>query len=177
MGQIYNKMNNIEKILSFLFLKPTYRFHIRELARETKLNPNTIINIAIKLEKEGLIKQEKKKNVVEIYLNLDNKKVIWKKKTFNLNRIYESGIIDFLIKEYSPASISLIGSFSRGEDIEESDVDIVMFSNKKNIIDMGKFEKILKRNIHLLIPSKKDISEEFFNNLINGIVIYGAIQK
>jgi predicted nucleotidyltransferase len=171
-------MNNKEKVLEILFKKPTYRFHLRELARETKLNPNTIINITNILEKEGMIKKERKKNLVEIYLSLDKREVIWKKRIFNLKMIYESGIIDFLIKTYSPISISLIGSFSRGEDIERSDIDIVLFTDrKKEVVDMAKFEKILNRNMHLLIPSKKEISEEFFNNLINGIVIYGALKK
>lgn len=54
-----------------------------------------------------------------------------KKRLFNLSEIYKSGIIDFLIKEYSPNSISLIGNYSRGEDIEKSDVDIVVISDKK----------------------------------------------
>jgi predicted nucleotidyltransferase len=174
---MYKKMNNQEKILSLLFVRPTYRFHLREMARETKLNPNTIINITNKLEKLGFVKKEKKKNLVEVYLNLDKKEIIQEKRIFNLRKIYESGIIDFLTKMYSPLSISILGSYSRGEDIEISDIDIVLFSEKKHIIDLNKFEKELNRKIHLLIPSKNDISKEFFNNLINGVVVYGAIQK
>ena len=170
-------MNNIDKVLSILFNKPTYKFHIRELARLTKLNPNTIINITNKLKKEGLIKKEQKKHFVEVFLDFERKKVLQKKRIFNLEKIYASGIIELLVKQYSSLSISLIGSYSRGEDIEKSDIDIVIFSNNKKVIDLSKFEKILKRKIHLLIPNKKELSNEFFNNLINGIIIYGAIRK
>lgn len=171
-----NKILNTDKVLKELFRSPNYKFHIRELARIAKLNPNTIINIINKFEKENLIRKEPQGHVVEICLNLENKETIWKKRLFNLSEVYSSGIVDFLIKGYSPKSISLIGSYSRGEDIEKSDIDIVVVSNKKEIIDLNNFEKKLGKKIHLLILSDK-ISEEFFNNLINGIVIYGYLRK
>ncbi len=172
---MYNKMNNKNKVLKELFLNPTHKFHLRELARETNLNPNTISNITDKLQKKGLITKIKHKNILEISLDLENKKTLIKKRIFNLSQIYASGVIDFLVDEYSPSSITLIGSYSRGEDIETSDIDIVVISGKKKVVDMVKFEKKLHRKIHLLLP--KTMSEEFFNNLINGIVIYGGIRK
>lgn len=169
--------NNYNKILRELFDKPTYRFHIRELARATKLNPNTIINITNKLEKEGIVEKQSKKHLVEVSLDLEKEKTIQKKKLFNLSRIYDSGLVNFLIDKYShPKSITLLGSYSRGEDIERSDIDIAVNTIKKEIVDLTSFEKILKRKIHLLILPKK-ISEEFFNNLINGVVLYGAIKN
>lgn len=168
--------NNEESFLRELFAKPVYKFHIRELARLTKLNPNTIINIAKKLENEGVIKKISKKHVVEVSLNLENRKTLWKRKLFNLKQVYDSGLVNFLIEKYSPSSISLIGSYSRGEDIENSDIDFVIFASKKEMIDISAYEKILRRKIHLIFP-EKSISEEFFNNLINGIVLYGAIRK
>lgn len=168
--------NNQDKILREFFGKPTYKFHIRELARITKLNPNTVMNIIKNLEKENLIKKESKKHLVELFLNLENKKTIWEKKLFNLNEIYSSGIIDFLINQYSPKLISLIGSYSRGEDIEKSDIDIVVISNNSNSVDIRKFEKILGKKIHLIVL-KNNIPNEFFNNLINGIVLYGYLRK
>lgn len=168
--------NNYFKILKELFDKPTYSFHVRELARITKLNPNTIINITEKMKKEKLINKVNKKHLVEISLNLENKKTIEKKRVYNLQRIYDCGVIDFLIKNYSPKFISLIGTYSKGEDLEESDIDIVIDSNNKKNIDLLKFERILKRKIHLLLLPEK-VSDEFFNSFINGIVLYGAIRK
>lgn len=52
-GRIYS-------ILKELFRKPDYKFHIRELARITKLNPNTIINLTNRLEKESCNQGDKK---------------------------------------------------------------------------------------------------------------------
>ena len=173
---MYKMRNNEEKVLKELFNKPTYRFHIRELARVAKLNPNTIINLTNQLEKEGIMQKQKKKHLVEISLNFRNPRTIQRRKFFNLLQIQNSGLIEFLVKEYSPKSITLVGSYSRGEDSEQSDIDLVINTLVKEIADLTKFEKILGRKIHLLLLAKK-ISDEFFNNLINGIVLYGAIKK
>lgn len=169
--------NNTDKVLRELFNNPTYKFHIRELARVTKLNPNTIINVVKVLEKKGFVKKETKKHIVEVILNLENIKTIYNKRIFNLQQIYDSGITDFLIKFYTPTSISLIGSYSRGEDIEKSDIDIVIITEKREKVSLVKFEKILKKQIHLLLIKKENISDEFFNNLINGVVLSGVIKK
>jgi len=170
-------MNNKEIILNQLFKKPTYKFHIRELARTTKLSPNTIINLTNELVKDNIIHKEKRKHLVEVSLNLDNDKVIQQKKLFNLQQIYNSEIIEFLVNEYNPQSISLIGSFSRGEDIEKSDIDIVINTKKTTRPNIEKFQDKLQRPIQILLFSdRKKLSNEFFNNLINGITLYGTIK-
>ena len=46
----------------------------------------------------------------------------------------------------------------QAEDTERSDVDIVIDSLNKELVDLSKFEKILKRRIHLLIlPSLSEV--------------------
>lgn len=176
---MYKKMNNNEEILlKQIFEKPTYKFHIRELAKITSLNPNTIINISKKLVKDGILLKEKKRHVTEIFFNFDNPNAIIKKKIFNLKQIYNSGVLDIIIEKFSPEAIIIMGSYPRGEDIEDSDIDIVAISKKDyQAINLEKFERILGRKIHLIITNYKDMSEEFYINLINGIVVYGAITK
>ena len=170
-------MHNTERVLEKIFEKPIHHFHVRELARETNLNPNTIINITRSLAKDNLIIIERKKHLVEIYADIENKKFISKKRVYNLEKIYNSEITDFLVSFYNPKAIVLIGSYSRGEDTEKSDIDIAIISSDKNIPDLDKFEKKLKRNIHIMPIIYKDISEEFYANIINGIVIYGYLSK
>lgn len=170
-------MDNKEKILNQIFENPTYSFHIRELARITKLNPNTIINITQKLKKEGIIIKKRNKNLVEIKANIEYIKFIREKRVFNLKQLYDSGLVDFLIDFYNePESIIVLGSYSRGEDIERSDIDIVIITNKKEIPKFKVFEKKLKRKMHILAVKHDDISQEFFKNLINGIVIHGYLR-
>ena len=169
-------MNNKIKLLKIIFENPTTKFHLRELARLTKLMPNTIINISNKLLKEKLIIKEKRKHIVEISANIENEDFIIQKKLFNLQQIYCSGIIKFLKQKYSPKLISVIGSFSKGEDIENSDIDLVLITTKEKREELTKFEKKLSRKIHLLLTDYKKISKEFYTNLINGVVLYGFIE-
>lgn len=168
-------MNNNERILKVLFENPTRRFHIRELARITKLNPNTILN---NLKKENIIKMEKKKHITEILADIDNKKFIIKKRIFNIFQLYNCGLVDFLEKEYPSKAICVIGSYSRGEDIEKSDIDIVIITNLRDkYLDMNKFEKLLNRKIHLILTDYKNMSDEFYTNLINGVILSGCLGK
>lgn len=169
-------MNNKQKLLKIIFENPTTKFHLRELARKTKLMPNTIINISNKLLKEKLIIKQKRKHLVEISANIENKNFIIQKKLFNLQQIYSSEIIEFLKQEYSPKLISVIGSYSKGEDIETSDIDIVLITTNEKRQELIKFEKKLSRKIHLLLTDYKKISKEFYTNLINGLVLYGFIE-
>ena len=67
----------------------------------------------------------------------------------------------------------LFGSASRGEDTEESDIDLFIQA-KQSKIDLSKFGKTLNRKINLLFESDfKTVSPELINNLANGVVLYG----
>lgn len=124
---------NEEKILAVFYNYPTRIFHIRELARLTGLNPNTVLTALKELKRKNLIKQEKKKHIVELIANRTNE-FRNSKRTFNLKRIYDSGIINFLIDKFSPEAICVMGSFSSGEDIEKSDIDIIVIGKEKESI-------------------------------------------
>ena len=169
--------DNKQRLLTVLFAKPEYHFHIRELAREAKLHPNTVIALTDQLAKEGIILKEKYKHLVEVYCNSDSEVYRRSKKIFNLARIHESGILDFIINFYhNPKAIILFGSYSRGEDHSQSDLDIAIITTNKNNPKVSSFEKELHRKIHVLTLEYKDISPEFYNNLINGIVLYGYLK-
>lgn len=169
--------SNYEKVLNIFFDSPTGKFYIREIARVTKLNPNTILNVTKKLEREKLIKKEKKKHIVELSANF-NDKFKQLKRISNFSKILDSGLVDFLNKKFSPEAISVIGSYSRGEDIKESDIDVVVISKRDyESVDLKKFGNILNRNVHIIITYYNKMSNEFYINLINGIVLYGYITK
>lgn len=170
-------MNNKEKILKEIFENPTYSFHIRELARRTKLNPNTVINITDELKKEGVITKRRSKHLIEIKSNIEDKWFIREKRLFNLKQLYTSNLVDFLVDFYNePESIVVLGSYSKGEDIEKSDIDIVIITNKKEMPNIEVFEKKLKRKLHIIAETYDSLSKEFYKNLINGVILYGYLK-
>src|SRR3989344_9701656 len=124
------KDNNL-KVMELFFKFPYRIFHIRELARLTRLSSTGIIKIVKKLKKEKLLITKKVKNIEEIKPNF-NGKFLLIKRLHNIYSLYNSGLIDFIKKYYEmPKAIILFGSYSDGTDTEKSDIDIAIISNKK----------------------------------------------
>ncbi len=167
--------NNTHKLLEMFFDSPTREFHIRELSRITKISAPTILLAVKELEKHRLLTVHKKGNL-KIVKASSTTAFYRSKRVRNMEKIYESGIIDYLINEYeNPKAIILFGSFSRGDDIGTSDVDIAVLTTMRKELDLKSFEKSLVRKISVHEVDIKKISKEFYNNLINGILMEGAI--
>ena len=168
---------NREKILNKFFEYPRKKFHIRELARLTKLNPNTVSKFIKELIKENLLIKNKTKVTFNVWANLENSKFFFERRIHNIKKIYHSNLIDFLVKEYNhPDAIVLYGSYSRGENFEKSDIDIAIVTKKELKLDLSKFEKKLGNSIHLVEVDLTKSRQEFINNLVNGFVIYGYLK-
>ena len=175
--QSYNKKDSYNRVMAKIFENPTRTFHVRELARQTSLNPNTVLNVLKALRKEALISIQKKKHIVEISANTESVNFAKFKRIFNLEKMYTSDFIESLAFAFEPDAISIIGSYSRGEDIERSDIDIVLVNAKKKAdIDLSKYELCFHKKIHLVMANYEEMSEEFYANLINGIVVHGYIK-
>lgn len=164
-----------EIVLDLFFENPTKEFHLRELSRLLKLSMPTIITMTETFAKEELITKTKGDVMTIVAANRENNRFIRLKRVINLKNIYLSGISDYLSHCYQhPTAIILFGSFSRGEDIEMSDIDIAILTRKKIHPFLEKYEKNFKRkiNIHEVVIEK--ISKEFKANLYNGIILEGS---
>lgn len=166
---------NAERILE-VFYRDSQPRHIRELARLCRLSPNTVISAVKSLAKRGLILLEKKAVTVEARPAIENPEFIRGKMIYNIRQIYYSGIVDFLVDEYNhPDAVVLYGSYRRGENAAKSDIDIVVITGSDKNPDISLFEKKLGSKVHLSALSLKKASNEFLNNLINGLVLYGHL--
>ena len=173
----------MDKILEPFLKNIRKEFHVRELARIMKKSPTNISKYLKKYEKKGIIKSERKLNHLFFRANTQNIEFKHLKLFYNVKIIYDSGLIDFLIKEFNhPEAIILFGSFARAEDIESSDIDICMISPNKEDSELDKFEKKLKHKIQLFVLSRKDIermkekNKELLNNILNGINLEGYLE-
>ena len=169
--------STIQKVLAVFFDNPSREFHLRELSRLLELSMPTIVSSTDKLAKEKLIIKEKGDVLTKVMANREGEypDFIKYKRLYNLELILNSGIIDYLSKAYSqPKAIILFGSFSRGDDIEKSDVDIAVIASKRLNLDLSKYEKMLKRAVSVHEVNLDKISEEFKANLLNGIVLEGS---
>ena len=167
--------STIQKVLEIFFDNPSKEFHLRELSRLLKLSMPTIISTTDVLSNEKLITKAKGKVITKVSANRENVDFARHKRLYNLEKIYASGIIDYLSNIYNhPKNIILFGSFSRGDDVESSDIDIAISTNKKLSMNLANYEKILKRDVNIHEINLDKVSNEFKANLANGIVLEGT---
>ncbi len=162
-------------ILEQFFDFPRKGFLVRELSRDTKIAA-TAVRIHIKsLLAEGLI--HKNTNGLYPTFSAAQESPLFKiLKVQNIVlRLTQSGLIDFLEKTLYPSCIVLFGSASRGEDTENSDIDL--FIQAKQVpLETRKFEKAFNRKINVLFEQNiTKLPSELVNNLANGIVVYGYL--
>lgn len=167
------------EIFRYLGIKAGQDFNLRGLARPLKVSPTAVSNALPELEKEGLIsvKRSETMNLMSIKFNRDSQKAIELKRAENLKMIYESGLADFLRENFPGCAIILFGSYSRGDDIFSSDIDVAVVGTKGKEIELAKFDKLLERTISInFYPSFKDIHNNLRNNILNGIVLGGSVE-
>jgi len=163
------------KILRIFFDYPTRKFQLREISRIIHLGLPSVINHVKDLEKQGFIKKISG-GVYDSYTSDKTEMFKIYKKNDILIRLHESGLVDLLVDTVVPDAIVLFGSASKGEDIEESDVDLFLVAKEKQM-DLKVFEKKINRKISLHFEDKiQNIPKELLNNIVNGIVIYGYLK-
>ncbi len=170
-----------QKIFRYLCVNSGESINQRGIASYLRASPTAVGNSIKKLEKEKLATSSAhpKMNLITYELNRDNRKAIELKRTENLRLIYESYLIENLEENFPGCTIILFGSYSKGEDTKESDIDIAIIGSKEKRIDklVKKFEKILEREINInFYDSFKEINKELKENLFNGIVLSGGIE-
>ena len=174
------KFTSLQKeILRFLFTRPEKSFNQRRLAKNIKVSPTAVSKSLELLKKENLITAEKDKDSkrIAIKLNRDNKDIFYLKRVENLKFIYESRLLNFLSEEFPLSTIILFGSYSLGEDISRSDIDIAIIGYKEKRLELENFERLLERKISLHFYSNlKKIETNLKSNILNGITLKGGIK-
>ncbi|MFH1588512.1 MAG: nucleotidyltransferase domain-containing protein [Candidatus Diapherotrites archaeon] len=171
-----------QKILELFFENPFKEFHLRGVAKECDVAPMTAKNQLDKFMKEGFVEKNKKANLVLFKANAGNKRFQLLKISFSLEKIEKSRLLEKLESEFSPLSIVLFGSTARGEDSNESDLDLLIISKNKKDLDLSRFEKKLKREINYSIYNSVEWSKKakedkpFYQRiLIEGISLIGEL--
>ncbi|MFH0869065.1 MAG: nucleotidyltransferase domain-containing protein [archaeon] len=174
------KLTNLQReILGLLFVKAGVQLNQRQIAKSLGVSQPAVVKALPKLEEADLIKisQDKESKRWAIELNRDNHRVVHLKRADNLKQVYESGLADFLEKEFAGASVILFGSYSKGEDMVNSDIDIAVVGRKEKDVDLSDFEKTLGRQIIInFYESFGKIHKHLKENLCNGIMLAGGVE-
>lgn len=168
------------EIFRFLSIKAGKSFTKRAISKELYVSPTAVAKALGLIEKENFVKIKKQgdMNLSSVELDRDNQKVIELKKIENLKLIYESGLINDLEETFPGATIILFGSYSRGEDLFNSDIDVaIVGGNEKEFKFYKKYETLLERELNFnFYDNIKAVNKELKSNLFNGIILAGAIE-
>jgi len=168
-----------QETLHLLFIKTGEVFTARALALALQVSAPGIAKAIKKLsEKEYiLVKKDKANKRLSITLNREDPLIIGLKRANNLKQLYETSFVEELHKKFPGTTVILFGSYAYGEDTTSSDIDIAIIGIKAKEIDFSSFEKKLEREINInFYDSFKKIDKHVLNNMLNGIILKGAIE-
>jgi predicted nucleotidyltransferase len=170
--------NNKLQLRNYFFTHPSKKLRVRELARATSLPLPSITRYTKELVQEGILQKLTIGKTVFFTANNPNKEYTRQKILSNIQNIHSSGLLDELITTSHNSPIRLFGSYAKGEDTEESDIDIYIQTPEKLSINTKLYEQKLFREIHIF--SEKNIQDikntELINNIMNGIPLHGYIE-
>lgn len=187
-----NKIKNVglietneayQKVLYWFFSFPYKKVGLNELVKQLKISKTTANKIVNKLVNKGFLKKEIIGKSWRIYCNTMHVYNKSRKISYNLAMVYESGIIEEINKKFSNSkSIVLFGSYRKGDDTGESDIDIaVEISGNQplkieRLLVLNKFgyRKNVSVNLHMF--SRNQININLFSNIVNGIILDGFLE-
>ena len=168
--------------VEFFLDNPYGEVYIRELARKLKISPFAVKKYTDILLEERLILEERKGNLRYLKANVANLFYKYLKISLNIKNLIKSGLIDFLKNNLvNVTSIVLFGSSAKGENSDESDIDILIIGKEKNL-DLTEFEDKLKKDISLHFFSWSEWNEKakedhpfYYEIISHGINLYGEL--
>ena len=171
------------KIMKVLFKYPEKEFSLSDLAKEAGVAKANIGKILDEFQNIELINIEKLSKIWRIKPNQTNSIYVRSKIVYNLNFIYGSDLVELLVDYFNnPRSIIVFGSFRKGEDLSNSDIDIAIESDEAKeykitgLRELSGFESIIGRKIQIHLFNRKSIDRGVFNNIANGILLWGFLE-
>jgi predicted nucleotidyltransferase len=149
------------KIISKLEERP---LHIRELAEQAHVSPGKVQTTVKFFVKTGLATEKREKNRKIIKMNNSNPLLIKIKALINTQQILQS---DSIKKLMGHGKVGIFGSFAKGTNDEGSDVDLWIYTEKKQIDLAGlvrNLEKEIKRKVDLTVLNKTKLEHIMKND-------------
>ena len=180
MIHLYQKIKHLN-VLKLFIEHPYNSYYLRESARLLQMDPMTVKRALDLLVTDNLIVRNKQKNQILYKANIENPAFRYLKIAYNLSWLHKKGVPTFLQNHLNTVtSILLFGSYAKGENDKESDIDILVISLSKNT-PTAELTKLLKRDVNLISFTPAQWSQQAKTNrafyldvIVEGIVIYGT---
>ncbi len=171
------------RALHYFFSFPEKPIGLNSLAKSIKASKTSAKKAASLLIKKGLISKEELGKAWRLSAEYKSPSFILKKIPYNLQKVYESGILKQVHNKLPNArAIILFGSYRWGTDTEKSDIDIaaeipesreLKIETLATLKSLG-FRKNIKVSLHTFSRDRTNIN--LFNNIANGIILDGLLE-
>jgi predicted nucleotidyltransferase len=164
------------KVLDYFFAHPVEEFHEREVIRATDISKGSANRILRKLAELSILERSEKGRMVFYRLRASDAFVKQMKAAENVwaLRPFVEGL-----KE-SARKVILFGSCGEGTDVMESDIDVLILTNDKNVAKdrVSAFNQRSRRQISPIILDMDDFSlmrkddRPLYDRIDRGIVLW-----
>ncbi|MDD9952843.1 MAG: nucleotidyltransferase domain-containing protein [Candidatus Woesearchaeota archaeon] len=163
-----------EELKAYFFQNPSAKLRVRQLERATSISLPAVIKYTNELVKEKFL-QLYEVSGVRFFTSAQTKEFYRAKQLYNLKQLYDSGLVDYL--EEHNANVILFGSFSIGEDREESDIDLYVECSEE-LRKTEDYSEVLRKELHIFRHSnlKSIKNKQLTNNILNGITLTGTVK-
>lgn len=177
LNEAYNQVQR------WFFAYPNREIGLNDLSGGLGISKTTAKRIVLDFVDDGFLKREILGKVWRISCNQNHLYNHTRKISYNLELVYESNILQAIHEIIpNPRSITLFGSYRKGDDIERSDVDIAVETVgnddvrvvKLGVIPQFGYRKNVTVNLYIFSRNKVDLN--LFANIANGIVLEGFLE-
>ncbi len=158
---------------------PLKHWHFEELLRETGMSRAALNKWLRRHMKEGMLRRVKEKGRFP-YLTAGPDNPVYKteKKRFMLNKLYESGLIEDILRSEAIKVAIVFGSVARGDWYKDSDIDLFIFGDAR---DLDKRRYGLKFDIEVQEfgsrEELRDVKSGLVTTIVKGHLVKGDIEE
>ncbi len=153
------KSKTRKALFRLFFTNPQSEYYLRELERVLDIPVSMIRKELLHLEEAGIFASSRKGNLVYFFLN-KSYPLFEEMKSMVSKTIGIKGLLKDAITGIKGVEIAFIyGSFAKNEENAKSDIDLFIrgkINEDRLITEIGRLEKILKREINYSLYSNSD---------------------
>ena len=170
----YLTVTSHQKVLSFLLNHPSRSYMEKEIVKATKVSKSAANEALKELAKDKFVLQEKKGRMSFYSVDLNDPVIRRLKSTENVSLL--KPLIEQLKK--NSQKIILFGSFAEGTNVEESDIDLFILSNRPDSVQKviqksplaEKIQPVIKKPSEFIGFDKK--KPLFYQEIERGIILW-----
>ena len=166
----------MDKLIQYFFENTEKEYHVRELAKLMNKSPTTVSKHLSLLKQQGILTSKKKFNHL-FYMAADNLKFKDLKFSYNLKKIRDSGLMEYLVKNYNLENkqwvlVTIDPERDTPEDIDKYakgfDDDFIGVSNERPML----LSLATQLSVNNVMPSmNNDMDHTHLDNHVNSIIL------